>query len=384
VHADLQAFFFAAAVAVLGYWALPPTRHRERGWWLVVVSAAMVYRASPPAFASAVAMTGVTWATARAIGRRRSVARLTAGIAVLVAVTTAQKLAGPVGSAISLGLSFVLLKSVMVLVDVHRGRLAGEGLSVREVALLNLYFPIYSAGPIQRPEGLVGPATAVRFDANPFAYGLGRVAVGVFKSEFLAGTLLTGFLDSDFAGLPGSVEGYSAGQVYAWLLLRFGVGYLGFSGYSDIAIGLGRMMGLRIMENFRFPLLAENIQEFWQRWHLSLGSFVNRYLFVPMARRSGGRLNLAIFASFLLVGLWHHPSPVYLGWGAGHGAALIWVAELGRFARRRPRLDRWRQTVPYRILAAVVTISFVAGVSSIANAPSVEQAWRLVRRLFGG
>lgn len=380
---DVQGFFFVAAVAVAVYWILPGRLVALRAWWLISVSALLVFRVSPPALATAVALSLVTWATARALLRRRSLTVLWAGIATLVGVVTLQKQLGHPGDYVALGLSFVMLKSIMVLVGVHRGRLGHDGIAFREVGLLNLYFPIYSGGPIQRPEGLMGAAPAARFDPNEFFYGLGRIAVGLFKAEFLAAAFLGAWSENAWVEITKRPEAFSAGQIYGYMMLRFLVGYLGFSGYTDIAVGLGRTMGLTIMENFRYPLVAENMQEFWQRWHLSLGSFVNRYLFIPLARRSGGRINLALLASFLLVGLWHEVSLTYLLWGAGHGAALVAVAELGRFMKRRPAWDRWRYTPPYRVAAVVATVTWVSWLSALGNSGSFAAGWAITRRLLG-
>ncbi|MGI3167281.1 MBOAT family O-acyltransferase [Pseudooceanicola sp. 200-1SW] len=173
----------------------------------------------------------------------------------------------------------------------------------------------------------------------------------------------------------------AGGRALAWLEMyrHFLVLYLDFTGYSDIAIGSGLLFGIRIPENFRWPLVSTSIQEFWQRWHLSLGAFIGTYLFKPIVRQTG-KPALGIFLAFLFVGLWHNVSIPYLIWGFGHGAALaitMMLRKAGAFkttsalAARAMQLGGW-----------LFTISFVSFMSSFANQGSLEGPVLFIRSLI--
>ena len=164
------------------------------------------------------------------------------------------------------------------------------------------------------------------------------------------------------------------------IVLRFLALYLNFSGYTSIAIGLAALFGLRVRENFNFPLISRNPQEFWTRWHLSLGRFINEYLYMRMLvifRRP----YLVLLGAFLAVGLWHNISAGYLIWGLGHGGAIIVFLHL----RRRYAGEGWVSASPYRELLLffgwALTMANVSLMSYIANAPDIWTVISLMSRL---
>ena len=150
-----------------------------------------------------------------------------------------------------------------------------------------------------------------------------------------------------------------------------------------MAIGTGAVFGLTIRENFRRPYLARSIQEFWQRWHLSLADFVFRYLFVTLARKTRGRVELSIFLSFVLIGLWHGATVGYLVWGVCHGLALVGAARYKQAARGRPAWDRLRRTRLHAAAGWALTMTLVAFLSTFANAGGLDASLVLVRHLLG-
>jgi len=151
---------------------------------------------------------------------------------------------------------------------------------------------------------------------------------------------------------PG-IEGVYAAAVLFWIKL-----YVLFSGYSDIAIGFGALLGLRLRENFDWPFLARNIGEFWQRWHVSLASWCRDYVFTPTLSftRSHG---LAVVASMLVLGLWHELSLRYLLWGAYHGVGLVLFRMFADCAGSRIGLLPAAMRHAWRVLATLLTLHFV-------------------------
>ena len=215
-----------------------------------------------------------------------------------------------------------------------------------------------------------------------FLQGIFRVLLGFLKISFLSGAILQTYMTERFAGVTAAGADFGLGASHLYIWLHFLNVYMNFSGYTDVAVGTGGMFGLRIRENFRFPLLARNIQEFWQRWHLSLADFVFRYLFVDLARRTK-RVELSIFLSFVIVGLWHKLNLNYLVWGVCHGLGLAAMARYKQAARKNPRLSRVYNSLPHTAVSWYLTITYVAWLSAFANADGINAAWVLTLRLCG-
>jgi alginate O-acetyltransferase complex protein AlgI len=218
-----------------------------------------------------------------------------------------------------LAVSFFVFEFVHYLYDVRHG-----GPSIRNPArfcAFTFFFPSLVAGPIKRYQPFLASLSAGlgAVTSDEVKRGLMRVALGLFKKVVLADNLTEGlsFWHDRYGQLT------LAGR---WLFL----GALGlrilfdFSGYSDIAIGLARMMGVALPENFRWPYLATSVTEFWHRWHISLSTWVRDYVYIPLG---GGRSGVARkilngFIAFALCGLWHGPAWNFAFWGIYHGAGL--------------------------------------------------------------
>jgi D-alanyl-lipoteichoic acid acyltransferase DltB (MBOAT superfamily) len=266
---------------------------------------------------------------------------------------------GPASQALSaIGFSYILLRVVYLCRAVWEQRAQPPG----PYDFINylLPFSMLAAGPIATYEEYRNSdcGLATRED---ILCGMERIANGLLKKFVLASGLQVVFLSE-----PGTGNWFLEMQVsYLWL-------YLDFSGYSDIAVGAGRLLGLRVPENFDRPLMSSNLIEFWQRWHISLSSFVKTEIFMPLQfalmRGSLGTRplltgSLCFTVAFLLCGLWHGIDARFLAWGLLHGAGLsickayqtILVKRLGRAAHNR------LQTNPLvRAVGTVLTFEFVA------------------------
>ena len=207
--------------------------------------------------------------------------------------------------------------------------------SVPTFALYILLFPQLIAGPIIRWRDITSQLVARETRLADFAYGVRRFVIGLGKKMLIANTLGRA-ADAIFA-LPAN----ELTAPVAWLgLVCYTLQiYFDFSGYSDMAIGLMRMLGFRILENFNYPYIARSIREFWRRWHISLSNWFRDYLYVPLGGNQHGQWrayrNLVIV--FLLCGLWHGASWPFVLWGAWHGLFLVaeragWERVIGRHA----------------------------------------------------
>ena len=219
-----------------------------------------------------------------------------------------------------LGISFFTFHPISNVVDVYKGNAKAEH-NLPRFALYILLFPQLIAGPIIRWRDIAGqlPQRAQRM--ADFAYGVRRFVLGLGKKVLIANTL--GAVADRIFALPAS----ELTTPLAWLgLVCYTLQiYFDFSGYSDMAIGLMRMFGFRILENFNYPYISRSIREFWRRWHISLSNWFRDYLYLPLGGNQRGErrayANLVIV--FLLCGLWHGASWPFVLWGIWHGVFLV-------------------------------------------------------------
>jgi D-alanyl-lipoteichoic acid acyltransferase DltB (MBOAT superfamily) len=231
---------------------------------------------------------------------------------------------------------------------------------------INYLVPLHmlAAGPIQSYEHFVDqPVIPKPVSAVEALGGFERIALGLFKKFVVAYYIRNEFLTGFYVDGPYFL--FEVQMHYLWI-------YLDFSAYSDIAVGIGRLMGVHTPENFDKPYLARNMIDFWDRWHISLSQWVRRNLFIPiqlsLARRTGGKralliATLAFTVSFLLCGLWHGISWPFFAWGAMHALGLVvtnayryWLTK--RLGRKGVKV--YKEKLGYRMLAQFGTFQYVA------------------------
>lgn len=220
-----------------------------------------------------------------------------------------------------LAISFFVFEFVHYVVDVRRGHAAIR--SPLEFLVFAVFFPTLVAGPIKRYEQFVpalkeGVASARFFSADT-QVGFLRVLAG-FAKKFVADGL-TVYVNGMS---PAFEQQLLADRWLVFVALAFRI-YFDFSGYSDIAIGVSRMMGIRIAENFNWPYLATGARDFWRRWHISLSTWIRDYIYIPMGgRRLHPALHaLNLVAVFVICGLWHGAAWNFVLWGLYHGCGLV-------------------------------------------------------------
>ncbi len=251
-----------------------------------------------------------------------------------------------------LGMSFFAFEFIHYLYEVRKG--AAPLRNPLHFAIFAIFFPSLVAGPIKRFRQFVGALQegAANVGSADAAEGLCRIAMGFLKKVVIADNLT---LALDFYAPsvePGNlvVRFASYGMVERWFLfaliaMRI---LMDFSGYSDIAIGLARLLGIKLPENFNWPYAAQSIQDFWQRWHISLSSWIRDYVYIPLGGSRHG-LPRKVFnglLAFALCGLWHGPAWNFVVWGLYHGVGLAICSNYAALPGLGPRLAAWLERQP--------------------------------------
>jgi len=269
--------------------------------------------------------------------------------------------------ALPVGISFYTFQVLSYNIDVYRGQIAAQKSFVKLAAYITM-FPQLIAGPIVRYQDIEKQLTNKKFSSEGFVYGIRRFILGLSKKVLIANIL--GEICASF----GASNNLSV--LYYWMYaVAFALQiYFDFSGYSDMAIGLGKILGFDFMENFNYPYVSKSITEFWRRWHISLGSWFRDYVYIPMggSRVNKGRMYFNILVVWMLTGLWHGAAWNFVVWGLYF--ALFLVIEKTFLLKH---LDKFK--VLNHVYVIVLTIiSFV-----IFNAPSMSQAFSDIGGMFG-
>lgn len=390
-------WFLAFTSIVVGmYWIIP--RDRGRLWFLAVVCAWFHSKfAGPAGVAPILVLMLITYGAG--LSRNRGIHTSAITICVLtlcfykytvfligaliapVNADLATQMTAGTGSLLPaappLGVSFFVFEFVHYLLEVRRG-----GTPIRsplQFILFSIFFPSLVAGPIKRYRDFQSAIeeSPDRVRASDLVEGLRRIAVGFFKKVVIADNL-TALIDH-YQPQFSEIGLFSRWLLLAAISIRI---LMDFSGYSDIAIGTARLFGIRLPENFNWPYLARSVQDFWQRWHMSLSSWIRDYIYIPLGgnRLGSGRRILNGLAAFSICGLWHGPSWNFLAWGIFHGLGLALNATyrsiplvgsgLGRIVDRDP------------LIGHGVTLTFVAFGWLLFFYP-IPEAWTMAKLLFG-
>ncbi len=252
------------------------------------------------------------------------------------------------GIQLPIGISFFTFQSISYVLDVLRGKGKAQK-NPLNIGLYIAFFPQLIAGPIVRYETIAEEIQHRKETWSDFSEGVCRFIVGLGKKVLIANSLAV-VADATIARAAG--EGLTF--AFAWLgaisyVLQL---YFDFSGYSDMAIGLGRMFGFHFLENFNYPLTAKSLSSVWRRWHISLGAWFQDYVYFPMGGSRGSKRRTAwnLFAVWLLTGLWHGANWTFIVWGLYYYIFLC----LEKFTALKGFLQR------HSVLASVYTLFFSA------------------------
>ena len=253
------------------------------------------------------------------------------------------------GLALPIGISFYIFQSLSYTIDVYRGK-AGVQKSPIRLATYVALFPQLIAGPIVRYTTVEKELSHRTHSFENFGYGITRFVIGLSKKVLIADTL---------GNLARTMHGLEESTVVAYWVYAIAVSlqlYFDFSGYSDMAIGLGRIFGFHFPENFNYPFISKSISEFWRRWHISLGTWFRDYVYIPLGgnRVSKGHWIFNILVVWFLTGFWHGAEWTFIAWGLYFAGFLVLEKfVLNTFFEKIPRV------FSHVCVVVVVLISFV-------------------------
>jgi alginate O-acetyltransferase complex protein AlgI len=276
------------------------------------------------------------------------------------------------------GISFYTFKVISYVVDTYRGQ-SPPARSLLDFACYVSFFPQLLSGPIQRfgtidPKSepvptFAGQLAARQHTLDKFSWGVALFMLGFAKKILLANAVAQ-VADAVFAAeSPGTLDAWFGAIAYSFQL------YFDFSAYSEMAIGLGLMLGFECPRNFGAPYRAAGFGDFWRRWHISLSSWLRDYLYIPLGgnRVGTGRAYANLMVVFLLCGLWHGAGWTFIVWGAWHGFWLVIERALGR----RPLYVAFPSAIQVLLTFLLVTVGWV-----VFRAETLAQAWRMLATMF--
>ncbi|MGL6094233.1 MAG: MBOAT family O-acyltransferase, partial [Fimbriiglobus sp.] len=280
-----------------------------------------------------------------------------------------------------LGISFHTFQGISYTVDVYRGQIRAVR-NFRDYALFVAFFPQLAAGPIVRAvEFLPQMVTPPRVTAQQVTDGLTLFVLGLFKKLFIADQLDQLFVGPVFAD-PAAFDA----ATHRWAVAAWAVQiYCDFSGYTDIAIGTGKLFGFELPANFRLPYLATSITDFWRRWHLSLSTWLRDYLYFPLggSRGSAARTYFNLTAIFVLCGLWHGAEWKWLAYGLYNGVLMCVHRMYDRAVTGRPGWDAVRGSHGWAVLAWAGTAAAIAAGLVLIRANSWADCGMILESLAG-
>lgn len=275
---------------------------------------------------------------------------------------------GALGLALPIGISFYTFQTMSYVIDVYRGKAAPQK-NIINLATYVSTFPQLIAGPIVRYTDVEASLTSRTHSFEKFGDGAFRFVIGLSKKALIADNLFS--LTESFRASDGKSVAFYWIYAVAFSLYI----YFDFSGYSDMAIGLGKIFGFDFPENFDYPYISNSVGEFWRRWHMTLGSWFRDYVYIPLGGNRVGipRQIINILVVWLLTGLWHGASWNFVIWGLYFGILLL----IEKFLLA-PLLKNAPRAIKHIYLIVAVMFGFV-----IFNAASMSDAVRDIGGMFG-
>lgn len=268
-----------------------------------------------------------------------------------------------------IGISFFTFQALSYVVDVYRGEVPAQN-NLFCIMLYISFFPQLIAGPIVKYHDIEKEIQSRDVNAEEIALGFRRFIIGLAKKVFIANTMAFA-CDQLMAAQPrGNLNIWGAWTLAMTYLFQI---YFDFSGYSDMAIGMGCMFGFHFKENFNYPYISSSIQEFWRRWHISLSTWFKEYLYIPLGgnRKGAVRTSVNKLIVFMATGLWHGANLTFLVWGLWHGFFIMieqWLP-----MKKVPAVLRWTGTM------LIVILGFV-----VFRADTLQQGLQIIQTMFTG
>ena len=267
-----------------------------------------------------------------------------------------------------IGISFYTFQIISYEIDVYKKRVNVQK-NLLKLATYIFMFPQLIAGPIVRYSDIEHELDKRKHSFDNFSYGVERFMIGLFKKVLIANTL------GELSNILITSTDISILLYWIFAISYMLQIYFDFSGYSDIAIGLGRMFGFHFLENFNYPYMATSITDFWHRWHISLSSWFRDYIYIPLGgNRKGVKKQIRnILIVWLLTGLWHGANYTFIVWGLLFGIMLI----IEKFI-----LSKYLKNTPY-IIKRIYTLFIVLISFVIFRSDNINEAFNIIKGLFG-
>jgi D-alanyl-lipoteichoic acid acyltransferase DltB (MBOAT superfamily) len=336
-----MAFAFFLPIVFIIYWAVP---HKFR-WLLLLIASYYFYMSWNPKYVFLILFTTVvSYGAARLLEKEKSQKKkkwILAGTAVVcLGILFVFKYFNFVSESLTdflrlfsiqlnpvtlnlllpVGISFYTFQTLSYVVDVYKGDVEAEHHFGYYAAFIS-FFPQLVAGPIERTGNLLPQIKKEHhFDYDQATYGLKLMAWGYFKKIVIADTLSQ--YVSTVYDMPQNYQGFALVLASVFFAIQI---YCDFSGYSDIAIGTAKLLGINLMTNFKNPYFSQSVKEFWSRWHISLSTWFRDYVYIPLGGNRVGpvRHNLNLLVTFIVSGIWHGANWTFVFWGGIHGIAQI-------------------------------------------------------------
>lgn len=367
-------FIIAFLFSVPVYWLIK--KQRARNIFLTIVSAVFIYAADKSAFIVLIIMCLYTYlfslkilkASSKPLYHKISIA----GLIIILAIA---KYAGYLdkyflsvhnffsgegtfeGLLMPLGLSYITFKHISYLTDVYWG--LNKRVNLIDILFYSSLFTIFLSGPIERYDRIDKQINSGRigFSSNFLFESIERISYGLFKKFVIADWI--GYFIMPIWKHPDEYSFFY--QTAALIGFSFQI-YFDFSGYSDIAIGASKAFGIKIMENFNYPYLSENISQFWRNWHISLSDWIRDYIFFPLSKLSNNKVWAIVIVPILamgICGIWHGSEIKYLYWGLYHGAGISVYQVWNQYKRKRRNIRKLSEAKYFTVISVFVTFVFV-------------------------
>lgn len=282
------------------------------------------------------------------------------------------------------GISFYSFQCIGYLADVYSSKTSAQR-HLGKFALFVSFFPQVLSGPIARANDLIPQLECEkRFDYKQASYGMRQIAFGFFK-KLVVSNVCAGIVDGVYNSLN---EKSGFVLVAATVLYAFQI-YCDFSGYSDIAIGSAKILGINLMTNFKTPYLSQSIKEFWSRWHISLSTWLRDYIYIPLGgnRRGNFRYACNIIITFLISGMWHGAAATFIMWGLIHGLLQVsetFIYRLKVLERFIPKKNEKKVFCLSSIIQIIITFCLVCFTWIFFRANNISNAVYVVSNMFSG
>ena len=361
------AFAIFLPMVFMMYWAAPA---KARMPLLLLISYGFYLSLSPGYVLLLILISFLTYM----VGRHCNKKTLAFGIIVQIIILAFFKYVGLLPGifqniVIPVGISFYMFKSISYMVDVYKNEIEAET-KVVPLFLYLAFFPDIVSGPINRAGDLIPQLKKdMIFDEAQAVYGMRLILWGLFQKLLIADTL-AGYVDLVFE-MPDAFLGISYVIVMFFYTIQI---YCDFAGYSNMAIGIARLFGVVSMDNFKSPYLASDIRDFWDRWHISLSTWLRDYVYIPLGGSRKGKVKtyFNLIITFLVSGIWHGGSLTFVVWGLLHGIYQVIYRIYRKYCKIR---------IP-KIIGVIITFLAVSCAWMFFRADSVSQALRMFGHMF--